>query len=28
MFSWDTDPRRMEALSRDLFECATAAKPA
>ena len=28
MFSWDSDPRRMEALGRDLFECATAAKPA
>jgi len=27
MFAWDSDPRRMEALSRDLFECATAAKP-
>ena len=26
MFSWDTDPRRMEALSHDLFACATAAK--
>jgi threonine aldolase len=28
MFSWDSDPRRIEALSHDLFECATAAKPA
>jgi len=28
MFAWDSDPHRMEALSRDLFECATAAKPA
>jgi threonine aldolase len=27
MFSWDTDPRRMEALSHDLFACATAVKP-
>jgi threonine aldolase len=27
MFAWDSDPRRMEALSRDLFECATAAQP-
>ncbi len=26
MFAWDSDPRRMETLSRDLFECATAAK--
>jgi threonine aldolase len=26
MFAWDSDPRRMEVLSRDLFECATAAK--
>ena len=24
MFAWDTDLRRVEALSRDLFECATA----
>jgi threonine aldolase len=24
MFAWDSDPRRIEALSRDLFECATA----
>ncbi len=25
MFAWDSDRKRMEALSRDLFECATAA---
>jgi threonine aldolase len=28
MFAWDSDPRRMDALSHDLaFACATAAKP-
>jgi len=26
MFAWDSDPRRMEELSRDLFECAAAVK--
>jgi len=26
MFAWDSDPRRVDALSRDLKECAAAAR--
>jgi threonine aldolase len=28
MFAWDSDPARVDALARDLKECATAAQPA
>jgi threonine aldolase len=28
MFAWDSDPARVDALARDLRECATAAQPA
>jgi threonine aldolase len=28
MFAWDSDPERVDALSRDLRECAAAGQPA
>ena len=28
MFAWDSDPGRVDALTRDLKECAAAAQPA